>query len=85
MLHSTLPPSPEYLVLFLYTCCCGYIVFMLVIISLQFGEVPLVKAAYKGWTQFVRILIQYSADVNALDLVSQWNSVLLWPHRAVTV
>ena len=38
---------------------------------LQFGEVPLVKAAYRGWTEFVRILIEYGADVNALDLVSE--------------
>ena len=45
--------------------------------ALQFGEVPLVKAAYRGWTQFVRILIQYGADVNALDLVSQPNHVQL--------
>lgn len=51
---------------------------------LQFGEVPLVKAAYRGWAQFVRILIQYGADVNALDMVSQPDLVLLEILSTVT-
>ena len=51
------------------TCLCTYV-------SLQENETPLHHAARKGHIQIVMLLIHFGADVNAVDVVCMYMTVL---------